>query len=836
MGRSRDIADMLSKTELANTGNEALITTFDTVDSAYVSANSTPALVFYSTLDSLPVSGLSVGQQAYVSANNRLYISDGSGWYNKALITLSPTMTLDPTGTITLATDGVTTFTVTIVANDSDTPGSGLTYSVESDGNMLGRAVISQDSSVFTIRPLSSDSGATTGTFTLTFRTSDGVNLATDSADFSLTFVTAVDSSAETVLLIKAAGNSATNANITYQNSSDVSTGFTETGDPQASTFSPYRSGGYSTYFDGTGDAIEVPQTGFPAIGTSDFTIEAWVYANSLASNMAIFDGRPSGTSGGNYITLQWHASTYGMGFYSAGWRITSPTNTLTANTWHHIALSRSGNSTKLFVDGTQVGSTYSDTTSYLYGRNYIGGLYNNTNTWWNGYMRDFRVSIGTARYTSNFTPSTEALTADVNTDVLVCHLPYFKDGSTNDATLTISGNTKTVPFGPYDYSPWTADDVGGSVYFDGSDDGLSTTTTAVGTGEFNYEAWIYLHTTSAETIVDTRPDGTSTGIEFRVHNGVLRLIVAGTTVCTGTTTLLTNVWYHVAARRNSSGVCRVYLNGKRDGSFATKTDNLTNTSIDIGQQYAGSQYFHGYIADLRFRTESEYSTSYTPPTSPFSNTASTQLLMNNKSDANIYDAAAGNVLVSIDDIYGNGVRSNTTPRKFTTSSSMFFSSDGSYLLVPSTESLGFGTGDFTWEFWIWSNGMIASYILEFGTGGDNGIHYPTSQGHLSYYNSTVGTGSTLYTTGFSTFDSSTWMHIAASRVNGTTYLFKDGTLTASASDSHNYGTSNALYIGTYGATPGSYNFYGRMQDIRITKGRGRYTSSFTPPTAEFDL
>ena len=52
MGRSRDIADILSKTELANTGNEALITTFDAVDSAYVSSNVTPALVFYSTLDS----------------------------------------------------------------------------------------------------------------------------------------------------------------------------------------------------------------------------------------------------------------------------------------------------------------------------------------------------------------------------------------------------------------------------------------------------------------------------------------------------------------------------------------------------------------------------------------------------------------------------------------------------------------------------------------------------------------------------------------------------------------------------------------------------------------
>lgn len=83
MGRSRDIADMLSKTELANTNNERLIIE-DTVgvDSAYVSSNALPALSFFNTLDSLPVTGLTSGQQAYVDSNNRMYISDGSGWYH----------------------------------------------------------------------------------------------------------------------------------------------------------------------------------------------------------------------------------------------------------------------------------------------------------------------------------------------------------------------------------------------------------------------------------------------------------------------------------------------------------------------------------------------------------------------------------------------------------------------------------------------------------------------------------------------------------------------------------------------------------------------------------
>mgnify|MGYP000666348472 CR=1 FL=1 len=140
------------------------------------------------TLDSLPISNLEKGQTAFVKSNTRFYISNGSGWYNVATINLTPTMSISPAGTIVLATDGVTTSTVTITAQDSDNPDAILTYSVESDGNMLGNAVISQDSSVFTIRPLSEDSGATGTTFTLTFKTTDQINTASATKDFSLSF------------------------------------------------------------------------------------------------------------------------------------------------------------------------------------------------------------------------------------------------------------------------------------------------------------------------------------------------------------------------------------------------------------------------------------------------------------------------------------------------------------------------------------------------------------------------------------------------------------------------------------------------------------------------
>lgn len=90
MGRTRDIAAILGKTEIANSQNKRVLTINDisVVDSAYVTsiASSSSTLSYYSTLDSLPTSSLTAGDEAFVSANNRYYISNGSGWYGVEMI------------------------------------------------------------------------------------------------------------------------------------------------------------------------------------------------------------------------------------------------------------------------------------------------------------------------------------------------------------------------------------------------------------------------------------------------------------------------------------------------------------------------------------------------------------------------------------------------------------------------------------------------------------------------------------------------------------------------------------------------------------------------------
>jgi hypothetical protein len=91
-------------------------------------------------------------------------------------------------------------------------------------------------------------------------------------------------------------------------------------------------------------------------------------------------------------------------------YRITGTTS-IAANTWYHVAVSRYAGNTRLFVNGVQDGSTYSDSTNYLAVANRPvigvgGGL---AAFFFNGYIDDLRITKGIARYTSNFTPPTTA-------------------------------------------------------------------------------------------------------------------------------------------------------------------------------------------------------------------------------------------------------------------------------------------------------------------------------------------------------------------------------------------------------------------------------------------
>lgn len=152
------------------------------IASAGVSANQ------YDSLAALPLSGIAAGTKAFINDSDRLYISNGTGWYSIALTNASPSITsvLDSDGgttPFTLATDGSATV-ITVAATDSD--GTPLTYNYSVSSGSLNGSTVTQDSSVFTVTPHASNAT----TFDLTFTATDGINTATSGANsFTLTFI-----------------------------------------------------------------------------------------------------------------------------------------------------------------------------------------------------------------------------------------------------------------------------------------------------------------------------------------------------------------------------------------------------------------------------------------------------------------------------------------------------------------------------------------------------------------------------------------------------------------------------------------------------------------------
>jgi len=196
--------------------------------------------------------------------------------------------------------------------------------------------------------------------------------------------------------------------------------------------------GGASGLFDGSGDYLSTPDSDDWNFGTGDFTIDFWVRFNSLPANgewATFYCQRPSGWQNQVYFGFRNIGGAYSWDFsvYSGGAAIMEviKATTVSTNTWYHIAVVRSGNNFYIFQDGAQVGTAVTDSDSVpdLASTLTIGRLGVYDGYYFNGWLDEFRVSKGSARWTSNFTPPSAAYTADSPT-VLLLHM-NGADGST---------------------------------------------------------------------------------------------------------------------------------------------------------------------------------------------------------------------------------------------------------------------------------------------------------------------------------------------------------------------------------------------------------------------
>ena len=156
--------------------------------------------------------------------------------------------------------------------------------------------------------------------------------------------------------------------------------------------------GGSSMFFDGTGDYLKFASSQNLAM-PSDFTIEMWIYPNNwTGSNVGVVSGASNSIQIGSYGNF----GTFGIAIQGVDW-IISNASLPTTSTWSHLAVTRAGTSVKIFLNGTQSGST--GTSSQSFTPITVIGFVDGGTAAFNGYIDDLRITKGFARYTANFTP-----------------------------------------------------------------------------------------------------------------------------------------------------------------------------------------------------------------------------------------------------------------------------------------------------------------------------------------------------------------------------------------------------------------------------------------------
>jgi hypothetical protein len=180
-------------------------------------------------------------------------------------------------------------------------------------------------------------------------------------------------------------------------------------------TTSVVKYGTASGNFTNTGAYVYVSSalTGVADFGTGDFTVEMYVYRTTSARDI-FFDTRQDGQTSGHF-TLSTPTSGSKLQIVINGTIYTS-TNAIPINEWVHIAATREGGTVRGFINGV-LDLTFTNSFSITDGTNstyppLIGATGNpwgatSTNNF-DGYLDDFRVTKGVARYTASFTPPTE--------------------------------------------------------------------------------------------------------------------------------------------------------------------------------------------------------------------------------------------------------------------------------------------------------------------------------------------------------------------------------------------------------------------------------------------
>lgn len=369
---------------------------------------------------------------------------------------------------------------------------------------------------------------------------------------------------------------------------------------------------GYSSaYFDGNGDYLSIPISRDFDLGTNDFTIDFWWRTTDASAYSAFFQDLTGYTY---WIQAFYHHLDRRIELAIMGTDHRFDFNP-SSDTWYHIAFVRSGTQVRVYANGVALGVSVGGTNSsdiVCTGNVSIGSAYGTT--FCLGYIDEFRISKGIARWTSNFTPPVEPYAIPV----LMLHCDgedngtVFTDSSESAHAFVAAGQavTKTdvKKFG-------TA-----SILFDGSDSVYcpDSSNFDFGTGDFTIDFWYY--PTAFGTIDTFVTKYTAGGVgwifDYINSTNLIRLWHTGAANVSVSYTFSTGSWYHVAVVRFGSAI-KFFVNGTQVGAdqTANSTYNGGATWLSVGNYSHTLLYgVTGYLDEFRIvKGLAKWTESFTP-------------------------------------------------------------------------------------------------------------------------------------------------------------------------------------------------------------------------------
>jgi Concanavalin A-like lectin/glucanases superfamily len=664
----------------------------------------------------------------------------------------------------------------------------------------------------------------------------------------------------------------------------------TNVGSAVATNVNPFYAGEVgSLRFDGSSQYLTAQSSSTAwTFGTGAFTIELWAYITS-GSTYQFLLGNNVNVSGYMMIGINVPVTgtqTIAIGASGVNWPVQFGNSiTFSSNTWYHIAITRTGTTNRAFINGVQLGSNITDSTSWSFSANtpWIGNQSGGTS--FGGYISNLRIVNGQAIYATNFTVPTQPLSTGVYTTQtsLLLTTPFassstaFKDSSINNFTVTNVGGTTATTFTPFISNLSNAPSVlntverintlglqsageideitlaQGSMVFNGSTTRVTLPFGFINPGsqDFTIEGWVYPLSSTIAAFFVGQADLTTAGgssIVCYINGGASTsdLYVGAGGAAITSPTCPVGQWSHVAYVRYGAtgGTWRSYLNGALTSSTSiTGAVNVGSTTYPPsigGFMDSARNMFNGYISNHRIvvGTAVYTSSTFTTPILPLTSIPNTRSLFSSPNSSQLVQdfSTASNTTTNVGGVTGTGLN------PFATVGSANFNGVNQNLILSTAASgpldLATGAPDWTVECWFYPLTVSGSQAI-FWKGGATGSVNPSYALWLSgatpqwIVGNGAGGGGTQ---NLSALTANKWYHFALIRSGGYLNNFVNGvagTPTAIAFTLAN--TSNpSLSIGNSTADGSSRPFLGYISNFRIVKGVAVYSTNtnFTPPTS----